>query len=190
MKLFAYLAILLAIGSSAARGQDTAPSQSDFGLSEVRGGLTMSSVETYGLAVREFDLANLDSVQFDAYFRIPEIDALSWIGTPRPHVGGVLNLRGRESYAHLGLNWHFPLGDVLFTEAGVGVGIHDGALNGATYPLRNLGCRTLVHWNWAVGWNLSEDVTLAANVQHMSNTFACSPNDGINNFGLQLGYKF
>lgn len=135
-------------------------------------------------------LANIDSVQFDAFFDLPDLDLLRWVGSPRANLGGVVNLRGRESLAHLGLTWHLPVGEVFYAEASVGGGIHNGALSGASAPFRNLGCRALFYWSWGIGANLTENLTLTANLQHLSNVYACSPNDGINHLGVALGWKF
>ena len=64
------------------------------------------------------------------------------------------------------------------------------ALSGASAPLRNVGCPVLLHWAYAAGANLTENVTLTAKFQHVSSVNVCRPNDGINNFGVSLGWKF
>lgn len=192
MRLLKWLAaaVVLFGGSASVASQEFNPES--FGLSEVRGGVTMSGIETWGLAIQgqTLSIENIDSVQFDALFNLPDLDLLRWIGSPRVNFGGVINLRGRESLAHLGLTWHLPVGDVFYAEASIGVGVHNGALSGASAPLRNLGCRALVHWSWGIGANLTENLTLTANLQHLSNVYACSPNDGINHVGVSLGWKF
>jgi lipid A 3-O-deacylase len=71
------------------------------------------------------------------------------------------------------------------------VAIHNGALQGAEPPLRNLGCPVLFHWSYGVGANITDNWTVTANLQHLSNIiFGCTPNQGINHFGVSLGYKF
>lgn len=138
-----------------------------------------------------FDIAKLDSLQIDVMFRSFELGAPDWLGSLRPAVGGIVNLRGRESLVHAGLNWHLPLGDTFYLEAGAGLALHNGALSGAAPPLKNLGCRVLFHWSYGAGANLGENWTVTANFQHVSNVvFGCSPNDGLNHFGVTLGHKF
>jgi hypothetical protein len=46
-----------------------------------------------------FSLDNLDSVSAQLFFDLPDNQALSWLLNPRVELGGVINLRGRESYA-------------------------------------------------------------------------------------------
>lgn len=168
----------------------------DFGIDEVRGGMAMSGLELMPKyfvipEVTSFNIGNIDSVQFDILFRSPDVDAFRWIGSPRPSVGTVVNLRGRESVLHAGLDWHVPIGDTpVYLEAGIGLGIHNGALSGAAPPLRNVGCRTLFHWHYGAGVDLSEHVTLTAEWQHLSSVNLCQPNEGINNFGVTVGWKF
>lgn len=138
-----------------------------------------------------FDISNLDTAQFQLLFRSPDLGAFNWLGSIRPELGGVVNLRGRESVLHAGANWHLPLGETFFLEAEGGLAIHNGALQGAAPPLYNLGCRVLFHWSYGVGANLDEHWTISANLQHVSNViFGCAPNDGLNHFGVSLGYKF
>jgi hypothetical protein len=181
-------------GASSAAGQEL-----DI-IEEIRGGAALSSIDlnplpdTYVYVLPRFDsfnISNLDSLQFDVMFRSPDIGAFEWLGSLRPAVGGVINLRGRESLVHAGFNWHLPLGDVLYFEAEGGLALHNGALEGASPPLRNLGCPLLFHWSYGLGANITESWTVTANLQHVSNVvFGCSPNDGLNHFGVSLGYKF
>lgn len=168
-----------------------------FGISEVRLGAAFSNLELlpdyYVIPdVQSFNKARLDSVQFDVLFRTPWPEALKWIGSPRPSIGGVVSLSGHESLIHAGIDWHLPLGSTPFyLEAGGGVGIHNGYLDGAPAGDHNLGCRTLLHWEAGVGWDLSQNVSLTLQWQHMSNVvFRCHPNDGLNDIGVLLGWKF
>lgn len=168
-------------------------------IEEVRVGGTLSDLglkplfaSVYVLPdLSSFDIAKLDSLQFDVLFRAPDIGAFEWLGSLRPAIGGVVNLSGRESVVHAGLNWHLPLGDVLYLEAEGGLAVHNGALQGAAPPMQNLGCPVLFHWSYGVGANINEDWTVTANFQHVSNVvFGCTPNDGLNHFGVSLGHKF
>jgi lipid A 3-O-deacylase len=168
-----------------------------FGISEVRLGPAFSNLELLPRLLvipdeNSLNKARLDSLQFDVLFRTPWPDALAWIGSPRPSIGGVIGLGGYESLIHAGLDWHVPLGSTPFyLEAGGGVGIHNGYLNNAPPGFHNLGCRTLLHWEAGAGWNLSQNVDVTLQWQHMSNVvFGCNPNDGLNNIGVVVGWKF
>lgn len=173
-----------------------ASAEGPIGLSEVRLGPAISNGElipgSYVVPqIDSFSFSNLESAQFDLYWRTPFPNVLRWLGSPRPFVGGILSLGGRESSVHWGWQWHAPLGDTFYLEGAVGNGIHNGALTGALPPNRNLGCRFLFHWSAGVGANITENVTITAQLQHMSNIIAgCTPNDGMNHFGVSLGWKF
>lgn len=172
-----------------------AESPGPIGLDEVRIGGALSGLELVRNSIvvpdlASFSLSNADSLAADLYFAAPDHDVFRWLGSPRIAIGGVLSLRGRESVGHAGLNWHLPIGETFFLEADLGLGIHNAALSGASAPLRNVGCPVLLHWAYAAGANLTENVTLTAKFQHVSSVNVCRPNDGINNFGVSLGWKF
>ena len=167
-----------------------------FGLSEIRGGPAISNGElipgTYVIPqIDSFTFAGLESAQFDFYWKTPFPNVLRWIGSPRPFIGGIVSFGGRENSLHWGWQWHVPVGNIFYVEGAVGNGIHDGDLSGAVAPRRNLGCRYLYHWSAGVGANVTERVTVTAQIQHMSNILAgCTPNDGMNHFGISVGWKF
>lgn len=167
-----------------------------FGLSEIRGGPAISNGElipgTYVIPqIDSFSFSNLESAQFDFYWKTPFPTVLRWLGSPRPFIGGIVSFTGRESSVHWGWQWHAPIGQIFYLEGAVGNGIHNGALSGASPPNRNLGCRYLYHWSAGVGANVTERVTVTAQLQHMSNIIAgCTPNDGMNHFGISVGWKF
>lgn len=178
---------------------DTAQS---FGLSEVRIGGAISNLELSLLQIvpgmhalpdiGSFSKGRLDSVEFEVLFGTPWPDVFKWIGSPRPSIGGLVNLGGYESFVHAGLDWHLPVGSTPFyLEAGAGIGVHNGYLNNAPPGYHDLGCSTLVHWQYGAGMNISPDVTLTLQWQHMSNIiFGCTPNQGLNDLGLEVGWKF
>lgn len=189
MRLLKWLAGLIAgLGLSSISAQELKL------VEEIRGGAALSGIELYPNSgfvpnANTFDLSNLDSLQFDILFDFASVHG--GLGILRPAVGGIVNLRGRESLVHGGVNWQLPLGDIFYLEAGAGLAIHNGALSGAVPPLRNLGCPVLFHWAYGAGANITENMTLTANLQHVSNVImGCTPNQGLNHFGVSLGYKF
>jgi lipid A 3-O-deacylase len=111
---------------------------------------------------------------------------------PRPHVGGSLNLAGRTSFAYAGLTWSFDVTERIFVEGSLGGAVH----NGSTNPFEGrvdraaLGCSPLFREAGAVGIKLSNNWSLMALVEHMSNGGACSDNRGLTNFGARFGYSF
>jgi len=176
--------------------QNAGFSPRQFGIDEVRGGATFSELELIPksivvLQTSSLNVARLDSAQFDVLFRLPDVDVFRWLGSPRPAIGGVVSLSGHESLVHVGLDWHVPIFSTPFyLEAGIGLGIHNGYYDHAPPGFRNLGCNPLFHWEYGVGANLNEHVTLTAELQHMSSVGQCNPNEGVNNIGVALGWKF
>ena len=163
---------------------------------EVRGGAAISGIElstTFTPKLSTFNAGNLDMLQLDVLYAPPDMEFLEWLGSPRFEVGGLLNLRGRESLVHGGLTWHWGLFDTpVFVELGVGAAVHNGSVTAAP-PLRNLGCNFAFHYTYSVGTDIGKDWTLVAKFQHISHGGVCGPsavNDGINNFGVVVGHKF
>ncbi|MDR3471807.1 MAG: acyloxyacyl hydrolase [Devosia sp.] len=168
-----------------------------FGISEVRLGPALSNLELVPSSyvvpdTSSFGKARFDAMEFDVYFKTPFPDALRWIGSPRPSIGGDINFGGYESMIHAGLDWHLPLGSTPFyLEVGGGVGLHTGYLDNAPAGFHNLGCPVLLHWKAGAGVNLTDNTTLTLDWSHMSNiVFKCTPNNGLNDVGLTIGWKF
>jgi hypothetical protein len=199
----------LALGVGAAAADDMVPPTVDsssfvssiaqtasyFGIDEVRLGPALTNLELlpqrYVIPdVQSFNKARLDGAEFDVLFKSP--DVFKWIGSPRPSIGGIVSLDGYESLIHAGIDYHVPLGSTPFyAEVGGGVGVHTGYLDNAPPGFHNLGCPVLLHWKAGLGVNLTDHVTATLDWQHMSNiVFRCNPNEGLNDIGLVLGWKF
>lgn len=128
----------------------------DFGVSEFRAGFYAHSVDEAGSNGQEPNFANWEDVTFEVLFRSPDIDVFRWIGSPKPNVGATISLVNKESMVHLGLTWQVPIFDSpFFVEGTLGGALHNGAMNGATLPMRNLGCSLLFYQSAGIGWNVS-----------------------------------
>jgi lipid A 3-O-deacylase len=120
---------------------------------------------------------------------------------PRVHVGGLVNLSGRTSIAYTGLLWTIPVFDRFFVEGFVGPAVHNGELS-ATATHAGLGCRTLFNAGGSVGYRFSDQWSLMATFDHVSNgkslfgvdcgtnQAATGSNQGLNNYGVRVGYTF
>ncbi len=164
---------------------------------ELRIGGAVSQVEiftwegAYSPRFETFDIKNLDTLQVDAIFDLPDWDALKWIGNPRLELGGLINLAGRESIAHAALNWQIPVFDTpFFVELAAGGGIHNGAVE-ADWPLRDMGCSYGFHYSYGVGATY-ENFVGVLKLSHISQAGLCSQefNQGLNMIGFVAGYKF
>jgi lipid A 3-O-deacylase len=113
---------------------------------------------------------------------------------PRPHLGGSLNTRGDTSFGYAGLTWTVDITPRFFVEASFGGAVHNGNTqsNLAVIPAdRNaLGCSPLFRESGSVGYRLSQNWSVMATVEHLSNAGACNQNRGLTNVGARLGYTF
>jgi lipid A 3-O-deacylase len=119
---------------------------------------------------------------------------------PRLHVGGSINLDDRTNFGYAGLLWTVPLLDRLFAEGFVGAAVHDGSRT-PTARLSGLGCDTVFHAGASLGYRLSPRWSVIATFEHLSNgrtifgircgnNLAAGGNQGLNNYGLRVGYSF
>lgn len=102
---------------------------------------------------------------------------------------GVSGGSNATDQAYAGLNWHVPLGEKFFAEAGVGGTVHNGSLDSGDGP--RLGCRFLFREHVALGVRLTDTINLMATADHSSHANLCDgPNDGLTHVGLAVGVKF
>ena len=167
-----------------------------FGVSEVRLGPAITNLELipdrWVGDPSSFNKGRLEGVEFDVLFNTPFPETLKWIGSPRPSIGGVVNLGGHESMIHAGLDWHLAIGSTPFhLEGGVGVATHNAYLNDAPPGFHDVGCPILLHWKHGIGVNLNDNTTFTADWAHISGApFGCNPNQGLNDVGFTVGHKF
>ena len=184
------VAALLALMAGRAVAQDAY----DFGLDEIRGGLMFHSVDHAppGSFLGFIDTTRLQDVNVELLWQPFDLGDWNWIGQIRPHVGATLNLGGLESQAYAGLSWtHFIAGGPVFIEGTFGGTIHNGALQGATYPARSLGCQVLFRESASLGYQFSDQASVMLTVDHASHAGLCGPtNTGLTNLGLRFGWKF
>lgn len=110
---------------------------------------------------------------------------------PRPHVGASLNTSGATSFAFVGLTWTFDITPQLFVEASFGGAVHDGETRRVIGSDRSaLGCSPLFRESASVGFRLSQNWSIMATVEHLSNGGFCSVNRGLTNVGARVGYTF
>jgi lipid A 3-O-deacylase len=122
---------------------------------------------------------------------------------PRLHLGGSANLSGRTSFAYTGFEWNFPVFTNAFFEGFIGPAIHNGSLSG-TPTMAGLGCPYLYHLGISSGYHFTESLSAVFTFEHLSNgkqlfgtncgTNIVTPysngNQGLNNYGLRIGYSF
>ena len=124
----------------------------------------------------------------------PPADLFTSYFIPRPHLGGSLNTRGDTSFAFAGLSWTVDITQRVFVEASFGGAMHNGNTqsNPALIPADRsaLGCSPLFRESGSIGYRLSQNWSVMATVEHLSNAGACNQNRGLTNVGARLGYTF
>jgi lipid A 3-O-deacylase len=134
------------------------------------------------------------AVNVEAQFRSPR--ALMPLLYPRPMIGGTLALDGAAtSELYAGLAWRQDFGSRLFASASAAIAVHDGDTNyEAGEPLDGdfafLGCRALFRFSGEVGAMATERASISIYYSHASNAGLCAENEGLDNLGARLGYKF
>jgi lipid A 3-O-deacylase len=131
---------------------------------------------------------------------------LGWPGywaniLPRFRLGGALNLEGRTSFVYADAVFTLPVTRWLFFEPFIGGAVHDGSLT-ETPTMSGLGCHELFHAGASLGVPITEHWNVTATFEHLSNgktlfgidcgtnQTATGSNQGLNNYGVSLGYAF
>ncbi len=131
---------------------------------------------------------------FDIAFA-PHVDVLG--GAIRPAVGGtVVNGQGTSyGYADARYEIEGPIGS--FFGIGLGFAVHDGTLTrdhelfAGMHDDKALGSRVLFHVPIEIGITIAEKLRLSAYFEHVSNGWlGTSINEGMDNIGGRIGYKF
>lgn len=160
-------------------------------VEEVRAGLSAQSVGFISPDVE-------DGVAFsgEVLFKAPDI--LSAIWNPKPHIGFSLATAGNgTSYIYSGLTWRKSfLSEKFFVDVGVGGAIHDGRISfnpAIDLPRTDgsfLGCPVLFRLHAAPGIRLNERWSASLQWEHLSNAGLCDENEGLDNIGFRLSYRF
>ncbi len=146
---------------------------------------------------------------FDGNFEIlfPSPKGLSFISSPRPHIGISYNSAGDTSSVYGGLNWELSFWKNWFAGLSIGGMVHDGHLVGDKdgKPRKSLGCRALFREAVNVGYRLRKQHSIMLHLDHSSNASLCEKNtrdgtaegrhnvvlnEGLENVGIRYGYKF
>ena len=112
---------------------------------------------------------------------------------PRPHVGAMINTNDKTSYVYVGALWTYDFSNRIFAETFVGGALHNGELNGDSSHAA-LGCDPLFHVGGSLGYRFTQRWSVMFTFDHISDgnllLRACPHNQGLNEYGLRLGYSF
>lgn len=122
---------------------------------------------------------------------------LEAIGSPRPQLGfSYATDPDATSQFYLGLEWRTHVAEKLFVAASFGGAIHNGEtkfdpiadadrVENTTF----LGCRALFRVGADVGYEVTKRVRASVHFDHNSNAGLCQVNEGLDNFGVRLGFS-
>ncbi len=161
-------------------------------ISEVRFGLLSHDVAFFGESKEEGADINAEIL----FRRLGKKSAeerrklIPWLLSPRPHIGASINARGDTNLFYAGLTWDVDLGHSFFADASFGGVVHDGEKSSLRIDKKELGCRALFRGSASVGRDVTSHINVSVMLEHASNGGLCSHNEGLNNAGIRLGYKF
>lgn len=114
---------------------------------------------------------------------------------PRPHLGGSWNANGYTSKLYLGFTWSAePFSDVIAEDDGfwaaflLGAALHNGRV-GREDGRSGLGARLLFNSGGEVGYRLGR-FTVSVLFDHVSNAGLGVHNQGLNDLGGRIGWRF
>ncbi len=118
-------------------------------------------------------------------------------GAIRPALGGTIVNGSGTSYGYADARYEIEGPYHTFFGIGLGLAVHDGMLT-RDHPLfvdmhdrKALGSRALFHVPIEIGVTLAEKLRLSAYFEHVSNGWiGTSVNEGMDNIGGRVGYKF
>jgi lipid A 3-O-deacylase len=215
VRSFGWIAALVACvaylaAGRAAKSADMPPPSSAETASAIPPGLAVSSYAPGSQFEARFGVfaAGIGSVEqgtadLNGSFLTPRLNVgapgyLAYL-LPRFQLGGAVNLSGRTSFAYFDAAFTLPITQWLFFEPFVGGAIHNGSVT-ATPTLSGLGCPLLFHAGVSVGIPITERWSVLGSFEHLSNgkgfgvdcgtNQSPGTNQGLNNYGLSVGYAF
>ena len=185
-------------------------------VSEVRIGISEFDERTLKIPLSAQRASeNSAAVNFEILFGTPK--HLKWALSPKPYVGGTLNLEGKTSFGGTGLLWRQRVNEKFYCDFAFGLVVHTGTkdirlgrpiseaewVNGqgqARVDLFNgrfdseikFGSRVLFREQIALGYSIGDDWSGELFLEHLSNAMLLSSqrNDGANNLGFRAVRKF
>ena len=181
-------AALLAVAS--AMGPITAGADEPGGgiVSEVKAGVLQ-----HDLRLIAADSEAGQAVNAEVLFRSPRI--LDAIWSPRPHLGASVSLEGETDQIYAGVTWTFrpfeegALAPVWLSAFGGGA-LHNGRTDTTDRDRNSLGSRVLFRFGGEVGADVTDRISVSAYFAHISNAFLADRNEGLDQAGVRLGWRF
>lgn len=181
---------LTATGAAADPADPADPDHSGGGgiLSEVKLGILQHDIEFLPVSREDGQAVNAEILFGSPGF----LDAI-W--SPRPHLGASVSLQGRTDHIYAGLTWTFrPIDEGAFAplwlSAFGGGALHDGESDTRNPVRKSLGSPALFRLGGEIGWDVTRRMNVSIYYSHISNAFIANPNEGLEQAGLRLGWRF
>jgi hypothetical protein len=153
---------------------------------EIRFGVLAADLEPGGASDDEIAINfELLTPHIGKQYDHPVLDV---IFNPRLHFGATLATGDGLNQGYAGLTWDYHLTDALFVEASFGGAAHDGETDDDNPD--SYGCTVQFRESLSVGVNVTDQFSVMATVDHMSNAGLCDENQGLTNAGVRLGYRW
>lgn len=181
----ATVAAALALAATAAAAQDRPAGGI---VSEVKAGILAHDVP-----LLTFHAEPGMAINAEVLFRSPEILDVIW--SPRPHLGTTISVEGETDQVYAGLTWTFQpfdrgrLAPVRISTFGGGA-LHDGQTDTPTPDEKSLGSPVLFRFGAEIGYDINERLSVSAFYAHISNAFLADRNEGLDNAGVRIGWRF
>lgn len=112
-----------------------------------------------------------------------------WSGVVRPAVGASVNTSGDTSKIYGDARWQYDFRNGLFIMVGIGLALHDGETE-PTASMKGLGSPLLFHAPLEFGCHLTPHYSLSIYFDHVSNAYLSDHNEGLDTWGMRVGYHF
>ena len=193
---------------------------SRFILAGLAAGIALAAALPGSMRADDFDSGPLSEIRFGAYdhdvsllghqketgadingeILLNSPSLLAIIGAPRPTFGGLVNTAGETDQVYAGLTWTWDFvhnvfrdQDGFYVEGVLGGGVNDGKINATpaeSQVRKSLGSNVLFREDVDVGYRFTPHWALAISYNHISNADLAERNEGLNDIGLRLGFKF
>lgn len=172
---------------------------------ELRAGIWEHDAEFFGIGGSK---GKETSAAFSVSYAWESPDWLSWADSPKPYVGGLINLDGNTNFVSGGLEWQGRLTDKFYAIYAFGLSAHDGTKevpspNFETDPVVindlvnrkaqeiEFGSSVLFRNAFGFGYHFSDEIGVELVWEHLSHAkIFSSVNEGIDNVGIRVSRQF